>query len=168
MSLAYIYTLQETANGKVNLEKLDLEIRASTVPDYVTPPKMYSGNIFIEVENGLSAADKLILDGIVANHDGEEADVSEDSVNKRENKIRELTELALLHPLLDNVDSVRYLTSIDNMFNAWKRSGVDTVLIEQIVADATSGVHPQDAFLNEVVNAEGNKTYEFLISVIQS
>ncbi len=166
--LSYIYQLSDTLNNKVNLEKLDLEIRASTVPNFLTPPYMVTGRIFIEVSEALGTSDKADLDAIINGHDGEEANVSESHVNEREKKIRELTEMALYHPALDNGDTVEYLTSIDNWFNGWKRSGVDSSLVTKIVSDATSGSHPQDAFLNTVVNPEGNKTYEFLISMIQS
>lgn len=166
--LAYIYQITDTVNDKVNIEKLDLEIRASTVPDFLTPPYMFSNKIYVEISQELAPADKTTLDGIIAAHDGATANVSEVHVVEREKKIRQLTEMAIYHPALNESDTVEYLTSIDNWFNSWKRSGVDSVLVAKIVADATGGGHPQDAFLNTVVNAEGNKTFEFLISVIQS
>lgn len=166
--IAYIYEILSTFNGKVNLEKLDLEIRASTIENYETPPYLYAGKLYIQFAQEATAADKTSLDAIVAAHDGVEAQVSESFVQAREIKIRELTEMAILHPALNNTDAVEYLTSIDNWFNAWKRSGIDSSLVAKIVADATSGTHPQDAFLNTVVNPAGNKTFEFLISMIQS
>lgn len=166
--IAYIFELTSTLNNKVNLEKLDLEIRASTIENYETPPYLYAGKLYIQFSQEATATDKTSLDAIVSAHDGIEAQISETFVQARELKIRELTEMAILHPLLDNGDVVEYLTSIDNWFNGWKRSGIDTSLVAKIVTDATSGTHPQDAFLNTVVNPEGNKTFEFLISMIQS
>jgi len=165
---AKIYSKSETLNGVVNYEKLDLEIRASTIQNYVTPTYEFKGMIFVEFEQTPSAEDKTNLDGIIAAHDGGIAGVSETQVLAREKKIRELTEMAIYHPDLDKNDTVEYLTSIDNWFNGWKRSGIDTSLLAKIVADATSGTHPQDTFLNTVVSPDGGKTFEFLISVIQS
>lgn len=164
---AKIYDLSVTLNNNVNLQKLDLEIRSSTIELYETPPYLFKGMLFIEFSGTPSAADITQLEAILAAHDGEDAAISEAQVNARENKIRELSQLAINHPLLDNGDTVEYLTSIDNWFNAWKRCGIDSSLVSKIVADATSGTHPQDAFLNETVNTEGNKCYEFLISKIQ-
>lgn len=166
--IAYIYELSTTLNTKVNIQKLDLEIRARTIQNFETPPYLFKGMLFIEFSQEATEEDKTQLDTIVAAHDGEEANISESQVNARETKIRELTEMALYHPLLNNDDTVEYLTSIDNWFNAWKRSGISTSLVSKITADATSGSHPQDSFLNTVVNPEGNKTFEFLISMIIS
>lgn len=165
---AKIYDKSATLNGVVNYEKLDLEIRASTIQHYVTPAYEFKGMIFVEFEQAPSTEDVTTLEGIIAAHDGEKANVSQVQVGNREKKIRELTEMALYHPSLNNNDTVEYLTSIDNWFNAWKRSGIDTSLVSKIVTDATSGTHPQDAFLNTIVNPDGNKTFEFLISMIQS
>lgn len=166
--VAYIYPLAATLNGTINIEKLDLEIRASTIENYETPPYILNEHIYVQFSQNATAQDKLNLDGIIGAHDGAKAAVTETLVNARERKIRELTEMALYHPDLDNNDTVEYLTSIDNWFNAWKRSGIHNSLVGKILADATSGAHPQDAFLNTVVNPEGNKTFEFLISMIQS
>lgn len=164
---AKIYDISQTANNAVNLQKLDLEIRASEIEYYVTPVYQFGGNrIYVEFEQTPTAAHLLILDGIIAAHDGANANISEKEVNAREGKIRELTQMAIFHPLLDNVEATRYLTSIDNHFNAWKRSGITDVLVEQITADAANVGHPQHGFLNEVVNPEGNTTSEFLLSMI--
>ncbi len=164
--IAYIYEFADTLNGKVNIEKLDLAVRASTLQNYVTPPYVYAGKLYLNFEAELSAADKLVLDGLISAHDGEEANVSENHVQEREIMIRELTEMAIYHPALAEIETVEYLTSIDNWFNGWKRSGVNTPLINKIIADANNADHPQHAFLTTVVNPEGNQTFEFLISKI--
>ena len=166
--IAYIYNISSTLNSKVNIEKLNLEIRASPILNFVTPPYMFNGNIFCEFTQDATTGDKTLLDSIIAAHDGEPANVTEAEVNARETKIRELTEMSIYHPDLDNNDAVEYLTSIDNWFNAWKRSGIDTSLVAKVVTDASSGTHPQDVFLNTVINPEGNKCFEFIISIIQS
>lgn len=166
--IAYIYELSATLNSKVNIHKIDLEIRASTIQNFETPPYLFKGKLYVEFSQDATAEDKTNLDAIIAAHDGEEASIAENHVTARETKIRELTEMALYHPLLDENDTVEYLTSIDNWFNAWKRSGINSSLIAKITADATSGTHEQDAFLNTVINPEGNKTFEFLISMIIS
>lgn len=165
---AKIYDKSATLNGVVNYEKLDLEIRASTIQHYITPVYEFKAMIFVEFEQTPSTEDVTTLEAIIGAHDGQKANVSQVQVDAREKKIRELTEMALYHPSLDDNSTVEYLTSIDNWFNAWKRSGIDTSLVTKIVTDATSGTHPQDAFLNTVINPEGNKTFEFLISAIQS
>jgi hypothetical protein len=166
--IAHIYEISITLNSKVNIEKLDLEIRASGLANYVTPPYLINSRLYIEFSNDISGADKTALETILATHDGVEAAISENLVNAREKKIRELTEMAIYHPLLVETDTVEYLTSIDNWFNGWKRSGVNSSLISKIAGDAASGTHPQDAFLNTVINSEGNKTFEFLIGAITS
>ncbi len=164
--IAYIYKISETLNNKVNIEKLDLEIRASVISNYLTPPYITKGRIYVDFEVDASENDKLVLKSIINNHDGELADVSEIHVNAREKKIREMTEMALYHPLLTEHETVQYLTSIDNHFNGWKRSGVNSVLIAKIQEDANNINHVQHGFLNTIVNTEGNKTFEFLISII--
>lgn len=165
---AKIYNISDTLNSKVNIQKLDLEIRASEIQNFETPPYLFTNRIFIEFSETPTADDVTALDAIIAAHDGEEANVSEAQVNARETKIRELTEMAILHPLLDNNDAVEYLTSIDNWFNAWKRSGINTSLLTKIGTDAADVGHPQHAFLNVVVNPEGNTTAQFLQSMIIS
>lgn len=164
---AKIYNITDTLNSKVNFQKLDLEIRASGIDYYVTPVYQLGGDkIFVEFTQTPTVEHVTTLDAIIAAHDGEDATTSEILVNQREIKIRELTQMGLYHPLLDDVELVEYLTSIDNWFNSWKRSGVNTVLVNKIQSDGTSGSHPQDAFLNQPVDTEGNTTYQFLISKI--
>lgn len=165
-SIRYGYYIEDTQNNKVNFEKLSLEIRASSVPLFEKASGV-DGDISIKVTEELSVAKKSELDLIVANHDGAVALVSDSEVKERENKIREMTLMAIYHPLLDETETVEYLTSIDNWFNGWKRSGINSILITKIVADASNVLHPQYDFLNIVVNEEGNKTFEFLISVVQ-
>lgn len=166
--LAIIYNVSDTLNNKVNLEKLDLEIRASIIENYNTPPYLYAGKLYIELSQQPTDAEKLQLTNIIAGHDGEYAAINEEQVKSREQKIRDLTEMALYHPDLVDEDTVAYLTSIDNHFNGWKRSGVSSVLQAKIVEDAQNTNHPQHAFLNTVVNTAGNKTFEYLISIILS
>lgn len=166
--VAYIYELTETLNNKVNEEKLDLEIRASVISNYKKPPYLVTGRIFVEFNQDASASDRIVLDEIISLHNGELAEVSEVHVQERERKIREMTEMALYHPLLSEHETVQYLTSIDNHFNGWKRSGVNSVLIAKIQTDANDTTHPQYDFLNEIVSPEGNKTFEFLLSIIIS
>lgn len=164
--IAYIYEISETTNSKINIEKLNLEIRTSPILGYQSPPYLFKGKVYIDFEQLATPGDKASLDVIFAAHDGAEAGISESLVNAREKKIRELTEMAIYHPSLSEIDVVEYLTSIDNWFNGWKRSGISTSLIAKISADATNGAHPQAGFLNTIINTEGNRTYEFLIGMI--
>lgn len=174
--LAYIYELSETLNDKVNIEKLDLEIRASEIENYETPPYLFKGKVYIDFSIEPSVDHKNALDGIISSHDGEEAPTSEKLVTQREQKIRELTLMAIYHPLLNEVDTVEYLTSIDNWFNGWKRSGVTSAIVTKIATDAADTSHPQHGFLTTVVDSvpdgQGGEidvlTYQFLLSIITS
>lgn len=165
-------SLTPVTGGKVNIEKLDLEIRASSVNNYTTPPYLYNNKLYVQMSINAheeTESNKNALDAVVFAHDGEFAAVSEVLVKERETKIRQLTEMAIYHPLLDEVQTVEYLTSIDNWFNAWKRSGIDSVLIAKIVEDAGDISHTQNAFLNTVVNPdEGYNAAQFMISIITS
>lgn len=163
--IAYIYQINDTLNNQVNIEKLDIEIRASVIPNYISI-KGISNNLYIELEEVLEESNKIILDGIVNNHDGNPANVTESLVNERESKIRVMTQMAEYHPLLDNNTTTDYLTTIDNYFNGWKRSGNNTILINKILSDANDVNNDFYDYLNVIVNTEGNKTFEFLISKI--
>jgi len=117
-------------------------------------------------ESSLSSDDEILLTQIVNAHQGNVALVDEASVEEREQKIREMTEMAILHPELNQNDVVEYLTSVDNWFNAWKRCGIDTSLVNKITSDAADSGHVLNTFLNTVITPEGDKTFEFLISSI--
>lgn len=154
--------------GKVNVEKLDLEIRASTVQNYSTPPYLYNNKLYVQMTilaHQETESNKTALDSVVFSHDGEFAAISESLVSDRERKIRELTEMAIYNPLLDSVQTVEYLTSVDNWFNAWKRSGIDSVLISKIVEDSNNTSHPQYSFLNTTF-PEGYTAAQFMIGLI--
>lgn len=95
--------------------------------------------------------------------------ISDDErVRSVERKIVHMSNLAIAHPLLDNVDMASYQLSIDGYFNTWKRTGLSDILVDKILLDSSLVTHPQHVFLNTVVNEEGNKTFEFLISTIRS
>jgi hypothetical protein len=166
MNAIYKFTADQTANNLINELSLKLEVRASGISNFISAEKYGLSAILVEFDHSLSDQEELDLVAIVAAHTGEKALVDEASVESRELKIREMTEMAILHPLLNKVDAVEYLTSIDNWFNAWKRCGIYDSLIAKITADALDTNHPQHTFLNETVNVEGNKTYEFLIGSI--
>lgn len=166
--ISYQYDITATVNDMVNLEKLDLEIRASTLPNFITPPYMFNSKVYIDFAAEITAQEKTDLAAIIAAHDGSQADIAQAHVDAREKKIRDLTEMAVYHPALNNDDVVEYLTSIDNWFNAWKRCGIDTSLVAKIAADSADVNHPQYAFLTTDVNTAGDKTFEFLIGMIQS
>lgn len=167
MIVMYEIETTETLNNKVNLYKLHLELNASDLPNYLSCAVIASQYIQIKFLSNLDDANQAKLSSIINNHDGEPAQVDSNNVDLREGKIRELTEMSLLHPSLNNNDVIDYLTSIDNYFNAWKRSGINTLLIQKIMSDAQDTNHPQQNFLNEVINPHGDLTYEYLISVVQ-
>jgi len=160
----YTYEISSTLNNKVNYQKLHLEALASIVP--VNSIEGIKGQIFLFVDEEMSQAEKDAMVLIIQNHDGEDASAFDNhAVSAREDKIRELNQLAMYHPILDNVSTVRYLTSIDNHINAYVRSGINTVLVEKIFMDAQVG-EPHYDFLNQIVNEAGNVTYEYFISKV--
>ena len=166
MELIKVFQIVDTLNGILNAEKLSLELKTSpiTKPAKVTK---FGNEIFIRFEEEIVGTDVTMLQDIVANHDGGDADAyNEEAVEARENKIREINQLAMYHPVLDNVETVRFLTFIDNYINAYVRSGVATVVHEKIITEAmdTEGVYY--TYLNQIVNTVGNKTFEYFLSKI--
>lgn len=162
--MIYIHEISESLNNRVNFQKLYLELMATPIP--VLGVEGIKGKIYVEVSTELSDELKLQLIAVINNHDGEDATAfSLHAIDAREEKIRELNQLAIFHPLLDNIAIVEYLTSIDNYINSYKRSGINTVLIGKIFADAQVK-EPHYDFLNQVVNLEGNKTFEYFISKV--
>lgn len=166
MKIIYQFDVNETANNIVNDFSLHLEIRASILENYEETRLYGSTHIQIFFTEPLDTGAITLLTSIVNNHQGNTALVDSNNVELREGKIREMTEMALLHPSLVQTDTIEYLTSIDNWLNAWKRSGIDTSLVNKIVLDANTVDHPQATFLNEIVSPQGAKTYEFLIAKI--
>ena len=170
-AIVYVYEISGTTNQKVDFEKLEIEVLASEVPNVISA-KGVDGQIYIKVKNELTSTQldnptqPIGLNQIIANHDGESADVTVSAVEYRENKIRELSQMALYHPNLVEDDVVEYLTSIDNWFNAWKRLGKPNSIINKIILDANTPTHPQYTFLNTNVNSDENKTWEFLVGKI--
>lgn len=166
MKYIYQYPVTDTLNNKVNDLSLHLEIKASIVSNYEECKIIGLTEIQLFFTAPLTDPHKTTLETIIANHVGEAALVDEVFVEEREGKIREMTEQAILHPSLDQLETEEYLVELDNYLNAWKRSGRNTVLINKIMADATDVNHPRYTYLNTVVNEEGNKTFEYFISVV--
>jgi len=171
MAIVYTYPINTTLNNRVDFEKLEIEVLASEVPDVVSV-KGVDGEIYVKVKNALTTLQldnstlPYGLNQIIAGHDGQTADVTVSAVEAREAKIRELSQMALYHPNLVEIDVVEYLTSIDNWFNAWKRLGKPSSIVTKISTDASDVNHPQHTFLNTVVNSEGALAYQFLIGKI--
>lgn len=167
-NVIYTYNVADTANNKVNLPKLDLELQGSETPNskYVKPPYLFGGEIHFCFNTELTASELLIIDGIVTAHDGIEPPTAPYYVTERGEKISKLMLLAIHHPLLDNLDALSYLTDIDNYLNAWMRCGDNRVAVAKITEDANNISHPQHTYLNTVVNIEGQKCYEYLIAGI--
>lgn len=165
--ISYIKEFSETKNNKVNFEKLYIELKSSSVT--FSTVEGIKGKIFVFCDEELTEAQLLDLDNFISNHDGAEPEAFSDSaIAMRENTIREINQLAIYSPYLpNNVQTVEYLTSIDNYLNAFVRSGINDVLVTKIVTDAQNPSHPQFTYLHTVVNEHGNKTYEYLIGKIQ-
>ena len=166
MEVIYKYNRTDAQLGVINELSLKLEIRSSTLEGLMDLKKIGIEEVGIMFESSLSSDDELLLTQIVNSHQGLPALVDEASVEEREQKIREMTEMAILHPELNEDDVVEYLTSVDNWFNAWKRCGIDTSLVNKITSDAADSGHVLNTFLNTVITPEGDKTFEFLIASI--
>lgn len=164
MELIKVFKISDTLNNRVNIEKLSLELKTSTISVYSSEMK-FGDEIFVRYPEEISEQEVQTLTAIINAHDGEDAEAyNEDAVSGRENKIRELNQLAMFHPLLDNVETVRFLTFIDNYINAYVRSGIATVVHEKIIAEAQAGDYVN--YLNQVVNTAGNKVFEYFVSKI--
>ena len=164
MELIKVFKITDTLNNTVNVEKLSLELKTSTISIPAEPMK-FGEEIFVRFSEEITAADVVTLVQIVNAHDGEDASAyNEEAVRTRENRIREINQLAMYHPVLDNVTTVRFLTFIDNYVNAYVRSGITTVIHEKIMYEAgDNGVEYKD-YLNLIVNTKGNKTFEYFLS----
>lgn len=175
MEFIYAYKPSETSDGKVNFDKLDIEIKAS--PIGVVSVKGVAGEIQVKTTTKLTDMEldntsiPYGLNQIIASHiGGEEADISPIARENRLNKLLELGQMALYHPAPGITEDgvMAYLTSIDNYFNSWIRLGKTSILIGKISSDASDTSHPQHSLLNEVVNQEGNTVAEFLMGGILS
>ena len=163
-----VFKIDNTLNGKVNIEKLSLELKTSVIKESSTELK-FGGEIQIRYQNEIDEDDLLILTSIIENHDGADAQAYHDeAVSARENKIRELNQLAMFHPLLDNIQTVRFLTFIDNYINGFVRSGIHDVVVEKIAMEAQNTDGDYYDYLNLTVNTKGNKTYEYFIGAIMA
>lgn len=158
---------------KYDVERFKNEIKASPLPPLANTklvnPSVYNGHIWVAFETSLDLTEEGILNQIALDHDGTlKSRTSYELQTKRESVLSELVDLAHNHPVLKNMpdEITSYLTSIDNWFNAWKRDGNHTQLVAKIIDDANNISHPNNALLNEIVDAEGAKTFEFIISYI--
>ena len=166
MEFIKVFKVEDTVNKKLNLEKLSLELKTSIISQPSTEFQI-GQEIFIRYTEDITPEDIITLQGIIAAHDGEDAEAYNDhSVSVRENKIRELNQLAMYHPVLDNETTVRFLTHIDNYINAYIRSGIAVVVQGKIIEEATNPAGTYFDYLNEIVNTAGNKTYEYFLSKI--
>jgi len=166
MEFIKVFKVADTINKKLNLEKLSLELKTSTIIESSIESQI-GQEIYIRYVEDITPEDSITLQGIVTSHDGEDATAYNDkSVKERENKIREINQLAMYHPVLDNETTVRFLTFIDNYINAYVRSGIATVVHEKIIQEANNTSGEYFDYLGQIVNTVGNKTYEYFISKI--
>lgn len=164
-TIIYAYEL----NKSFEVERLNNEIKASALPKMDSKPVIIFNRIQISFSVELTADEKTLLDSLIVSHDGSKPSRTSSLLqSKREEILSELVDMAHNHPVLKTTQDeiTDYLTSIDNWFNAWKRDGNHTKLIEKIVLDSQDTTHKNYEFLNKVVNYEGNKTFEFLVSYI--
>ena len=165
MEIIKVFKITDTLNNKVNIEKLSIELKTSVISKEAYPSK-FIDEIFVRFQEEITADDLLVLEAAIAAHDGGEADVTEDLVQGREFKIRELVQMAKYHPVLDDATTTAYLTDIDNYINAFIRSGDVSSLVPKIAADAADVENPFHTYLNQVVNTQGNYTFEYFIQKI--
>lgn len=163
--VCYIKQFSDTANGKVNFEKLYIELKSSKVP--IREVKGFAGEIYVKCDSELTEDQKIELNSFISAHDGAEPEAFDShAIDARELNIRELNQLAIYSPRLNNVETVKYLTSIDNWINAYVRSGITDVIVAKISADAQDPGGDHFDYLHKVVNEKGNKTYEYFIGKI--
>ncbi len=165
MKIIKVFEISDTLNNKVNIEKLSIELKTSTVSKEAYPYK-FGNDIFVQFDEEITEADMTVLEAAIAAHDGAEADVTEDLVTAREYKIRELVQMAKYHPVLDDAETTAYLTEIDNFINAFIRSGDTSSIVPKIASDAADTGNAFHVYLNQVVNTQGNFTYEYFIAKI--
>lgn len=165
MEIIKVYKISDTANNIVNIEKLSIELKTSTITKEAYPTK-FIDEIYVRFEEEITEADMTTLGLLIAAHDGAPADVTDDLVTAREFKIRELVQMAKYHPVLDNAETTAYLTDIDNFINAFIRSGDTSSIVPKIAGDAADVNSPFHTYLNQVVNTQGNFTYEYFIAKI--
>lgn len=170
-NVIYNYQITDTLNNQVNQRSLHLYVKQTAIVGYVETRLYGPYEIHIVFENAITDDEKVVLDNIVSQHEGKTAKTEPEDVNRREETIREMTEMALIHPALSSEENqdltVSYLTIIDNYLNAWKRSGVNRVIISKITTDAQDIENVHYNYLNTVVNEiENRKVFEFLIGSI--
>lgn len=192
----YIYTFSITEvgkaipetnpNGKVNFEKLYIEIFGSEVPG-VNWVKGIQGEVYCSFINPL---DDLELDNptdpmlpgliqIIHYHDGIEPETSEHKQVLRKKGFDKVVQTAKYHPDLDDVEINGYLTTIDNWKNSFITDGVKDNIIGKLFYDAGSPGDASDTrtqaekeafqyypFLTRVVNTDGVTVWQFLIDQI--
>jgi len=164
--ISYIRDFSQTQNGKVNFEKLYIELKSSSVP--VQSVDGIKGKIYVNCDAEISEELKIELDSFISAHDGAEPEAFDPkAIEARETTIRELNQLAIYSPRISTIDTVKYLTSIDNWINAYVRSGVNDVIIAKIATDAQNPEGEHFGYLHTVANDAGNKVYEYFIAKIQ-
>lgn len=166
MEIIKVFKISDTLNNKLNVEKLSIELKTSTITVEANPVK-FGDEIYVRFPEELPGSDITTLNALIAAHDGGDAEAyNEASVAAREKKIRELNQMAMYHPVLDNIMTVRFLTHIDNYVNAYIRSGIATVVQEKIMQEAENTEGDFYTYLHQIVNTKGNKTYEYFLASI--
>lgn len=161
------FDVSTTANNKVNLEKLEIQLVAS--PDITTllGVQMYASEIQVKFENGVTEAEIDAARLIVQAHDGVAGVASDDSgfINRRK-AIRKLMDIGQYAGIPASA-LIGYRTTIDNEINGWVDSGNNTVLIAKIEADTADNGNDYHGFLN-TVTSPGKTVRDFFVDYIQS
>lgn len=181
-----VFSLQDTPNFKVNVEKLDIQIKTSPISASMTV-EVIGKEIIFRFDAPLIESDLTQLIGIINTHDGQPPKAFDHTlVQQREDVILKMNQMGQYHPLISDNELVEYLTSIDNHLNAWRRSSNPVVVLAQIFADSgvsdiagtealqEDGVTPVDTsvlpfygFLHTVSNpVTGAKVFQFIAASI--
>lgn len=172
----------ENPNGKVNYEKLDVEILTSLITNYVKC-FTYGSLTFVEFEplaipfdetaRAEFETNKLLLDEIMTKHDGKEASVTRSKIDERYLQFNKLVQMAHYLPTLTDKDQISgYLAHIDDEKNAFCTDGNPNVLNALITSEALDTGNEFYGFLNTVVgppippSVDPVLAYQFLISQI--
>jgi len=175
--IATIYEYSDTINGNVNFENLTIALQSSPLAGVISVEGI-NGKIYVHTNDEVPEEDKPIMDDLIARHDGFPARTTASLQKKREGVFSTLVNLSHAHPTMGlNTNMItEYLTSIDNWINAWKRDGNHEVLVSKIIFD--SSLNPDESltleerkgpyydFLNQFINLDGVKAFQFLIGGI--
>jgi len=162
---AYIYSLNETLNSKVENDKLSTEIYSAAIPNVFIKMRQVDGDIQVHYETELLPQHLVILQSIIDTHDGQISPYLDvHLMEERRLKVRHLVANADYAGMpIETV--VGYRTTIDDEVNGWVDTGVNATLTAKIQADTADVGNAYYAFLNTPLPNGGVVADFFLLAV---